>query len=73
MNGRMKEDMINGFMKESINKNGTDIYLNVLDRDSSDVIIVVHGFDSNKSGSVTASDYVIIKNYILKRANISQS
>jgi len=47
----MKEDMINGFMKESINKNGTDIYLNVLDRDSSDVIIVVHGFDSNKSGS----------------------
>ena len=35
--------------------------------------VALKGADSNKSGNITASDYVIIKNYILKKANISQT
>ena len=31
------------------------------------------GADSNKNNSITASDYVVIKNYILGRTTISQS
>lgn len=33
------------------NSNGKTIYMNVLDKNSSDVFIAVHGFDSSKNGS----------------------
>ena len=49
----MRDNMKKQFIQEEILKNENDdkIYLNILDKKSLDVIIIVHGFDSNKSGS----------------------
>lgn len=49
----MRDNMKKKFIQEEILKNENDdkIYLNILDKKSLDVIIIVHGFDSNKSGS----------------------
>lgn len=33
------------------NRNAADVYLNVIDKKSADVIIIAHGFDGSKSGS----------------------
>lgn len=49
----MKVSMRNEFIERIVLKNsrGNDVFLNVVIKNSSDVLIFVHGFDSNKSGS----------------------
>ncbi len=49
----MKGSMKNMFIEKHIIKNSRneDVFINVLDKNSDDVLIFVHGFDSSKSGS----------------------
>ena len=57
--------MMSSFIEKVVIKNNRneDVFVSVLDRNSSDVLVVVHGFDSNKSGSTVK--------YLMDNMNIS--
>lgn len=61
----MKVSMKNEYIERVIlkNKRNSDVFVNVVLKNSDDVLIVVHGFDSSKSGSIVR--------YLAENLNVS--